>query len=63
MKPTFAFDVCHELYRAAREVLDGDLDGRVQDLLATSHASKDVVPRYHGRSGKHECSVRAPLTY
>ena len=25
MKPTFAFDVCHELYRAAREVLDGDL--------------------------------------
>ncbi len=25
MKPAFAFDVCHDLYRAAREVLDGDL--------------------------------------
>lgn len=25
MKPAFAFDVCHELYRMAREVLDGDL--------------------------------------
>jgi hypothetical protein len=25
MKPPFAFDVCHELYRAAREVLEGNL--------------------------------------
>jgi len=25
MKPAFAFDVCHDLYRAAREVLDGNL--------------------------------------
>ncbi|HET9401947.1 MAG TPA: hypothetical protein VFO34_13450 [Candidatus Acidoferrales bacterium] len=25
MKPEFAFDVCHDVYRAAREVLDGKL--------------------------------------
>ncbi len=25
MKPAFAFDVCHDLYRVAREVLDGKL--------------------------------------
>ncbi len=25
MKPAFAFDVCHGLYRAAREVLDGNM--------------------------------------
>ncbi len=30
MKPAFAFDVCHELYLAAREALDGDL--RATDL-------------------------------
>jgi len=32
MKPTFAFDVCHELYCAAREVLDGDLGA--SDLMS-----------------------------
>ncbi len=45
MKPTFAFDVCHELYRAAREVLDGDLGA--SDL--TSHTKylwrPDLRPR------------------
>jgi len=25
MKPAFAFDVCHDIYRAAREALEGDL--------------------------------------
>jgi hypothetical protein len=32
MKPAFAFDVCHGLYRAAREVLDGSL--RSTDLAS-----------------------------
>ena len=32
MKPSFAFDVCHDLYRAAREVLDGDLGA--SDLMS-----------------------------
>ena len=45
MKPSFAFDVCHELYRAAREVLDGDLGA--SDL--SSHTKylwrPDIRPR------------------
>lgn len=32
MNPAFAFDVCHELYLAAREAMDGDL--RASDLCA-----------------------------
>jgi hypothetical protein len=64
MKPAFAFDVCHSLYRAARVALDGDLGASNMDSREKYLWRPDMRPRLaeyvadFALAGRH--ALRAP---
>jgi len=64
MKPPFAFDVCHDLYLTAREILDGVLHASEIESRAKYLWRPDLRPRLaeyvadFTLAGKH--SLRAP---